>query len=221
MARGMRPTTTTEWVDDFLREAILTRRFAPGDKLVLSTLAVELGVSPTPLREAIARLAVDGLVELTPHGSARVASVSRAEVLEIYDLRCLNEPWAFRTAIEAATDEDRQSWQRAFDRLASSEVPIENLQHHAAFHRSLISSCPSRWMLRTLVPLQDHALRIVAATAPELPANYDVKADHEPLLRLALDGAADEAAEVLFEHLDRTRRSIADHPAPTAEEATA
>src|SRR5690606_5064419 len=66
------PLTRTEWIDRQLRAAILTNELAPGEKLVTTALAERWQVSPTPLRESLKRLAAEGLVELTPHGSARV-----------------------------------------------------------------------------------------------------------------------------------------------------
>ena len=205
-----RPLTRTEWVDEQLRESILCGRRRPGEKLVLSSLATELGISASPIREALARLTMHGLIDLTPHGTATVAGISVGEAIDVYQLRCLIEPRALAAAISAATDVDRQRWVEAFDLLGSGPEPIDNLRHHARFHRTLVSSCPSRWTLRIVIPLQDNALRIVAATSRQLPNDYDVARDHRRLLELALAGDAEGAAAELTEHLARTVHVLRD-----------
>lgn len=96
--------TRKEWVDHRLRSAILDGSYAPGQALVISTLADELGLSATPLREALQRLCSEGLVELVAHGSARVASVSLAGATEIYELRRLLEPMAIESAVARSDD---------------------------------------------------------------------------------------------------------------------
>lgn len=195
-----RPPTRTEWIDDLVRTSIVTGEMAPGTRLVLSELAERYDISVTPLREALARLAVDGLVELRPHGSARVASVSVDDAAEIYAIRRLLEQQALADAIRAADDNDRRRWEEAYEALQTGSTRAGNLRLHADFHRALLAPCPSSWMLRTLAPLQEHSLRVVSsiATNSKRPKG---SGEHAKLLKLALAGKADEAAAFLDQHL--------------------
>ena len=78
------PRTRAEFVDRMLREAIVTGDLGPGERLQVSSLGERWSVSPTPLREAFQRLAVEGLLELTPQRGARVAPLSIEDALEVH-----------------------------------------------------------------------------------------------------------------------------------------
>lgn len=203
-----RPVTRTEWVEDQIRQMILLGDVLPGHRLVLATIAERLGVSVSPVREALARLSKDQLVDLTPHGSATVAAVSCLEAAEVYDMRLLVEPCALARAIVAATDSDAAAWVDAYQHLDTGTTRLENLRFHARFHRSIVSSCPSAWMLKTVIPLQDYAMRMVAAASTELAEDYSAQADHRRLLDACLERRADDAAAELTTHLERSADSF-------------
>jgi GntR family transcriptional regulator, rspAB operon transcriptional repressor len=93
----------TDWVWEELREAIIELRLRPGEPLREVTLAEQLGVSKTPLREAFARLEQEGLVETTSFKGAVVTGYSERDLREIYELRALLEGAAVREAAEHAS----------------------------------------------------------------------------------------------------------------------
>ncbi len=205
-----RPPTRSKWIDDVVREAIISGELDPGSRLNLSELATAYDVSVTPLREAFARLAVDGLVELRPHGAARVAPISLEHADDLYALRRILEPHALAAAIDTADDDDRSRWQAAHADLTADEREwTDRLRRHADFHRALVSSCPSTWMLRSLAPLHDHSRRVVAVisrwTEPHESPGLD---DHSELLNLALEGRSDDAAALLDRHLGESMERL-------------
>jgi len=197
-----RPPTRTEWADQRLRSAIFEGRFAPGDRLVISTLAEQLGVSATPLREALRRLSSEGLVELRAHGSARVATVDLHEATEIYELRRILEPMALERAVAKGGAEYRDGVDRAWHRLARRRVA--SASDHAAFHRALLVGCDSAWLLRLATMLSDKAGLMIAVSLPGRPADYDTADAHLRLRDLAVAGDGNEAALELARHLDGT-----------------
>ena len=93
-----RSTTTSDLVVDSIRDAILSGRLAPGETLVERRLAELLGVSKTPVREALIALAVSGLVTVTPNRGAVVRAVDVEDVRKAYEVRLLLEPWAVAKA---------------------------------------------------------------------------------------------------------------------------
>src|ERR1051326_6185683 len=106
--RGARLENLTLWqrVYEYLREEILAERLQPGTELLEVPLSEELGVSRGPIREAIRRLAAEGLVTVRPRRGAVVRSLSKDEFLELYQVREALEVMAVRLAVPRLGDED-------------------------------------------------------------------------------------------------------------------
>jgi GntR family transcriptional regulator, trigonelline degradation regulator len=102
----------TDWVYEELKAAIVDLRLAPGNPLREATLATQLGVSKTPVREALTRLEQEGLVETTSFKGAVVTDYSRQDLIEIYELRELLETAAVRIAAESMDEEGRARLER-------------------------------------------------------------------------------------------------------------
>jgi len=142
--------TKAEVAYTVLRDAIREGRLAPGSRLVLREVADDLGMSFTPVREALQTLAAQGLVEQRPHVGTVVASFTPERAEEVYRLRAVLEPLAARLATERATDEDVARAETVLARLddavrhaRSSAVPELN----AAFHRALYAACGSPYLV--------------------------------------------------------------------------
>lgn len=97
----------TDWVVDELRSAIIELRLPPGEPLREGAIAESLGVSKTPVREALSRLEHEGLVELTSFKGAVVSSYTRRDLVEMYELRELVETWVVRRAAWELGEEAR------------------------------------------------------------------------------------------------------------------
>ena len=115
-----RVVTSAERVVDVVRELILTNVYPPGTRLAEVELAGQLGVSRTPIREALRQLAAEGLVELPPNRGARVASTSSVELESIFELRSTLEPRLTAMATDRADEADIAE----FDRLAQRMVEV-------------------------------------------------------------------------------------------------
>ena len=98
--------TKEEYVYETLRNAIMGCDLRPGEKLIIDTLSVELGVSQNPVRGALRRLQADKLVDIVPHTGAVVAEISPDTVEEIFVLLGSLESAAFEIAVNKATEED-------------------------------------------------------------------------------------------------------------------
>jgi DNA-binding GntR family transcriptional regulator len=93
-----------EQAADAIREDILAGRLPAGARIAEADVARQLSVSRTPIREALSRLAAEGLVELSPNRGARVTTWSAAELREIFDVRLRLEPYSVRQAVPILTD---------------------------------------------------------------------------------------------------------------------
>jgi DNA-binding GntR family transcriptional regulator len=203
---GDQPPTLTEWADQRLRESILQGDFGPGDTLVISTLAEQLGLSATPLREALRKLASEGLVVLQSHGSARVAAVDLHEANEIYELRLMLEPSALERAVASGDAGYRERVQAAWNALNAERIAPASV--HAAFHRTLLSACDSAWLLRLATMVSDRAGLMLTVGLPDRPPGYNTAEAHRALMELVIAGNARGAAEELRRHLSRTLAAL-------------
>jgi len=135
--------SATSVAADVIRAAIVDGRLEPGQALREGTLARELGLSRTPIREALLLLHADGLIELAPNRGARVATYARADLQDAYGLRAVIESYAAGRAAERITSDQVAALEHScaqFDALrAEADVVAlvkENLAFHAIVHQA-------------------------------------------------------------------------------------
>lgn len=202
-----RPLTRTEWAEDRLRRAIISGKLAPGERILVEQLASKWRLSATPLREALRTLAGQGLIVLDAQRGARVAEVSVLEMMEVYELRLIVEPYALRLSIESDEREWRKRLERAWESLkvahaSSPKTPVDLEPAHTDFHLALVAGCGSDVLVRTISVLATQALRFRTLIAPRRPGgNKQSALEHRRLCELALAGEEDEATAFLATHL--------------------
>jgi DNA-binding GntR family transcriptional regulator len=218
------PSTATgaDLVYGQLREQILTGVLTPGLVVSQVALARELGVSRTPLREAVRMLQHEGLVAGEANRMIRVASFSIADVEELYAVRIANEALAVRLTVatmdpaaDRALDQSLADMARAAD---GGDVDVWSADHRA-FHTQLVAGSGKR--LRTLLSeLYDYAERYRHLYRTTEPRAMSIGAqEHERIVEAchARDGAA--ASDELVRHLSRTALSALTTIAPEHEPA--
>jgi DNA-binding GntR family transcriptional regulator len=198
----------TDWVYEELKSAIVDLRLAPGDPLREATLADQLGVSKTPIREALTRLEQEGLVETTSFKGAVVTGYSRQDLLEIYELRELLENAAARTAAESMAGADRDR----LDRICRESRKLKK-NHDAAGLAALISAFDDvlfeqvrNSRIRALIEnLRAHLTRIGHLTA-EIPGRIEASVDeHEKIVQAIAARDPELAERQMREHIRSVR----------------
>jgi DNA-binding GntR family transcriptional regulator len=168
-AAGALPSRTVA-VLDAIKHAILTGELRPGQSLVETDLAAVLGVSKTPVREALKTLAGAGLVTMSPYRGAVVRMVDDEHARHIYDIRLLLEPEALGRAIAAGHD-----WRVARLTLLRADTAANQAERSLAnrdFHRELYAGCGNPLLTGVLDDLRDQtALVSVAAWRRDPAAN--------------------------------------------------
>lgn len=173
-----------------MRSAILLGELPPGKRLLTAQLSERFSVSPTPLREAMQRLAGEGLVEFTAQRGARVTPLSTEDCVEITDLRCLLEPVALGLAAAVGDEAWRQrvrdssrgllsAWKERDHARASSELA------YRAFYEASVSACRS-FRLRQfarVVREQEARYRLVTIDAVDRRA---LARDHRRMVKALL-----------------------------------
>lgn len=132
--------TKEEYAFELLRTAILDGEYKPGDKLVIDRLSEELGISTIPIRSALQRLEMEGLVEITPHSPARVAPISLDMVAETFALLTVLEEVAFVNAASRLTKDGLQRIRElvvAMEQVSTSGEMGNWTELNIAFHREI------------------------------------------------------------------------------------
>ena len=138
-----------------IEEAVLNDKYKKGESLIESKLATELGVSRTPIREALTQLEHEGLVQLIPNKGALVTGISPKDIQDIYTIRMMIEGLAARWAAENITGEEIKELKEAVDleEFYTSKADIEHLiQLDSRFHQVIYKASKSRplmYMLQT------------------------------------------------------------------------
>lgn len=186
-----------------LREAIVHCHLRPAAILSEADLAARLGVSRTPVREALRRLAREGLLEVSPQVGTFVSKLRRNTIADALFLREAIECAAVRLAVRAPLDERKSlltfvSRQRAAIRAGDVE---ENLRQDEALHKRLIelSGHPGAW--EAVRQARAHLERLRRIAIPELHGNRSAVEQHEQIATAVIKGDADAAVTHLRTHI--------------------
>lgn len=220
-------------VEDALRVDIIEGVLEPGQRLRASDLAQQYGVSATPLREALQRLAGQKLIDLDPRMGATVADISRSDLRDIYWMRELLEPLALERSMGQADTkwEERvaRSWQEfrtaaaasdaAADDESTRELALAWSSAHRAFHEALFSACDSQWLLRFVQTLYDHSERYRMITVRRR-TRHTIE-EHASIYEPAVGGNRIDAVAALKRHLVKTVDALEEGLITTSERAEA
>lgn len=190
---------------DALREAILGGRWAPGEPLVGSRIADELGVSRITVANALKRLAGEGFVRLTPHKGAEVARLNPREVREIYLMRAELEALAAKEATRWISAEDLTTicvMNEELGGLRGANVDVAELRRlDRRFHARIRHVARMPLLAQTLQDLADQCEAYRVRLLDPLPIVVPSPERHAPLLAAmsARDGSS--AAEAMRQHI--------------------
>lgn len=203
-----------------LRQAILSGELVPDTPLVLADLAERLGVSRTPIREAIRDLATEGLVDFDAYRSAYVHVPTIDEAREIYELRIVLEGMAVRAAVPAITPTALDAAAELCDAMDRSRDTGEWADLNRRFHAVLMDSAPQKRLRGIVASLRDASAPQVARSirAGEL-ATDTANAEHRAILDAFRSGDVEKAVEWQSVHLRSTLRALEEFEAARQGEA--
>ena len=190
-----------------VRNLILSGELAPGAVLPQVALAQTIGMSTTPLREALRRLKQEGLVELDAHRAARVRPLDATEARDLLELRGSLDPLAASLAAQRRTGADVAAVRAALDGLESlsTSPSAAQLESHRRFHAAVHRASHNALLVETLDGLwvktdryRRHGLE-TGRTDEERDARA---AEHRLLFEAVRDGDAETAAELMRRHVE-------------------
>jgi DNA-binding GntR family transcriptional regulator len=179
-----------------LLEDIRSGALAPGARLRETELADRLGISRTPVREAIRQLEADGLVTHLPRQGATIRRLDHAEVVELYEMRAVLEGTAARLAARAASEIELAELAALNAELEAAPAGPQAREVNRQFHRSLLDAARNRFLLKSVSALQKTLLILGPSTLADPSRAAAAVAEHAAVLTAlrARDGAAAEAA---------------------------
>ena len=192
---------------DRLILAIREGRLKPGDRLVETELAGRLGLSRTPIREAIRQLESDGLVAHQPRSGASVRRLEYSEIVELYEMRAVLEGTAARFAARAASEVELAELEAINNEMRAARDVAGLYEANRQFHAVLLNAARNRYLVKSVEAVQKTLLILGASTLEEGDRADEAVAEHDRIV--AAIGARDgEAAEArMREHIEAALRA--------------
>ena len=202
-----------------MKRAIVSCELAPGTKLKVEALSREYGLSSSPIREALNRLAQEGIVTAVDNKGFRVSPISIKDFGEICRLRVLLEAEALKDAMKYGDDAWEGNILAAFHRLSIVERKLGSepvslnrdwTTRHKAFHFSLFAACPSPLLLGMVDSLFDRAERYRRFSAKHRQSARHKLDEHQNLMNAVLARDEKTALALSREHIESTRVRVSE-----------
>jgi DNA-binding GntR family transcriptional regulator len=211
--RPVEVVSVADHVERALRERILAGALGPGERLHQEALSEELGVSRTPLREALGRLAADGLVEVLPNRGARVADVQPQDMRAAYEARLVIEPAAAALAAERADERALEAMRATIEALRGARGDVRaSFLANRAFHLALVAASANPYLMRLAETLWAGrvGLRVYERQRnTEELVGLDA-ADHEEILAAIVAREGARAERLTAEHISCAMTKLLD-----------
>jgi DNA-binding GntR family transcriptional regulator len=208
-----RPIALADQVYQTLRDLLRTGRIGPSERLQEVALATQLGVSRTPVREALARLASEGLVEAEGRSFA-VPGLTAEDLDDIYALRSLLEPEAIRLATFRAMDPAlREPLEDALtDAVVAHEAGNTDafIAANSRFREAWLALVPNRRMVRAIGVYADHVRHLRVLTLADTKVRSGALEGMKEIAGALRAGDARRAGRAMLEQLERARRALAE-----------
>jgi DNA-binding GntR family transcriptional regulator len=202
-------TRASDSVFEVLRDSILTRVFRPGARLDVKAVANQLGVSPTPVKDAINRLAAEGLIDVRPRSGTFVAEISPQAVAETFEIRRALECLAAETLVPRITPELIARFEKLIDAL---ELPVDDDdsrrlhdENNVEFHLLIVEASGNQRLLELYHSLNAHLTiaRIHLRRRPDAARLDQERREHRAIVDALAARHAKRLVEALGQHIKR------------------
>lgn len=198
-----------------LKSMIITREILPGKKISEETLAQVIGVSRTPIREALFRLENEGIVKIIPRRGAFVIQQSKENIIEILQIRELLEGLVVRLVTPLLEESDIRELRSCLDKLRATPEKerhvIEYTDSELEFHDLLLRKCPNQ-MLKQIMAMVNARLQIIRLRTVVLPGRAQKSLDeHAGILERIEKGKAADAELLMRKHVVSVRTMALEH----------
>lgn len=201
-------------VYDRIRENILNGVYKEHEELKEATLGEQMGVSRTPVREALRQLELEGLVEIIPNKGARVTGITKKDVEDIYQIRYLLEGLSARWATEHVTEEQLEKMEEIlylteFHAQKGHYAQVYELD--SQFHELMYEASGSKLLNNILSDFHMYVTRIRKISLSNSSRSKNSTEEHRAILDAIKEHDADKAEKCAHDHVTSTIRNNHDH----------
>ena len=194
-----------------IRENILSGKYAPNEELKEMTIGEELGVSRTPVREALRQLELEGLVSIIPNKGAYVVGLTPKDMQDIYEIRCRLEGLCARWAAKSITKEQLDELEEIVFRAefhakkgnAEQLVELDN-----KFHETLYAAAGSKELQRVLSDFHHYLQRVRKVTLTDEKRASDSNQEHMMIVDALKEHNEDKAEKLATQHISSTAKNM-------------
>ncbi len=194
-----------------LRQAILKGELEPGERLMEIQLADRLGVSRTPIREAIRKLELEGLVLMIPRKGAEVAKISEKSLRDVLEIRRSLDELAIELAIQRMTEEDLlklEEAQEAFRKAVSSSDAMTIAECDEHYHDVIYNATGNSRLVQILNNLREQMYRYRLEYIKDSDKRQVLVVEHEQILKAIQGRRVNEAKIAIREHIDNQEITV-------------
>lgn len=188
-----------------LRNAILDGNLKAGQRLMEVQLAEQLGVSRTPIREAIRKLELEGLVVMLPRKGAYVANMSFKDLIDVLEIRASLEGLAAYLAAERRNDEDIITLERVVNEFEESikNTDVEEvLKKDVEFHENIFLMANNKKLYQLITSLWEQVHRFRVMYVSNYEASLSLVEEHRRILQAIKEGNCEDAQKYATEHIE-------------------
>ena len=196
-----------------LRQAILRGEIKPGERLMEIQLANKLGVSRTPIREAIRKLELEGLVLMIPRRGAEVAEITEKSLRDVLEVRGALEELAVKLACQKITDEQIQELRMAekeFEMALSSGDVTVYAEADVKFHDVIYRATDNQRLIQLLFNLREQMYRFRVEYLKREEAHGNLLIEHRRIIETIANRDMDAAVDAVCQHIDYQVSAVID-----------
>lgn len=193
-----------EVVFNTLRNAIIQGEFQPGERLLEVTIANKLGVSRTPVREAIRMLELEGLVVMIPRKGAEVANITVKDLRDALEVRMAIEALSVKLACERIDEEGKEELKAAcmrFKEAINSKLVPAIVEGDEAFHNTIYKASKNQKLINIAQNLREHVYRYRVEYVKDFSYHDNLIREHDLVTMAILKGDAEAAERIMNEHI--------------------
>ncbi len=194
-----------------LRQAILKGQLKPGERLIEMNLCERMGVSRTPIREAIRKLELEGLVEMIPMCGARVAGITSKQLKDVLEVRAALDELAIRLACKRITDEELKELRDAmikFEQVIKTGNEVKIVAQDVKFHDIIVEAGKNERLTQMVFNLSEQVYRYRYECIKDASLHNELVLEHREMFESICGKDEERAVRAVQNHIAKQKQAI-------------